>query len=328
MRNPRLDDLLGELEELLEPVEEKVMQRFTTPKKPVLFLVGNSRSGTTPFIQFLQATGQFAVPTNLMSRFYYAPYIGARIQELLYNPAFDFCNQLRRPHGDEAFSSSLGITNGPLGVSEILHFWRRFLPHYDIQYIAPERQKDIDTVSIAAELAAIENVFGRPLALKGFMLMYNLTHLRKCASSCLVLYLKRDPLFIAQSLLISRENFYGKRDFWWSVKPKEYEHLKEMDVYHQIAGQVFFTAQSIEDELSEFSIDQQLTIDYELFCADPVSVYGEIVGRYEKLGYDLNPLCAVTAEFHCKNAIRVSRDDFNRLRSAYNDFSAGRIELF
>ena len=51
-RNPKLDDLLGKLKELLEPVEEKVIQRFTTPEKPVLFLDGNSRSGSTPLIQF------------------------------------------------------------------------------------------------------------------------------------------------------------------------------------------------------------------------------------------------------------------------------------
>jgi hypothetical protein len=315
-RNPRLDDLLRELKELLEPVEEKVMQRFTTPEKPVLFLVGNSRTGSTPLIQFLQSTGQFAIPTNIMSRFYYAPYIGAKIQQLLYNPAFDFCNELARPNKDEAFSSSLGKTVGPLGVSEILHFWRRFIPYYDPQYIAPEPQKEIDTVSLAAELAAIESVFRRPLALKATLLTFNLAHLRKCASSSLFFYLRRDPLFIAQSLLVAREKFYGRRDLWWSFMPKEYEQLKEMDTYHQIAGQVFFTSKSIEDELSRFPTDQQLTIDYESFCFDPASVYEQIARKYEALGCYMKPLGGNPAKFTWKNEIRISRDDFNGLRSA------------
>ena len=78
----RLDGLI---DHLLAPLEKQLVAGFSHPRLPVLFLVGNPRSGSTVFMQFLQSTGAFAVPTNVLSRFYYAPCIGAKIQQLLFN---------------------------------------------------------------------------------------------------------------------------------------------------------------------------------------------------------------------------------------------------
>lgn len=166
-RNNKLDDLLSELSYWLGPVGQQCVASFTKPRYPVLFLVGNPRSGSTVFTQFLQSSKRFFVPTNILSRFYYAPYLGAKIQQLLFDPAYDFREELGGWDEDAGMSSSLGKTRGALAPSEMLHFWRRFLPHYNPQYIEPERRSEIDTISIAAELAAIESVFDKPLAMKG-----------------------------------------------------------------------------------------------------------------------------------------------------------------
>ena len=59
--------------------------------------MGNPRSGTTLFIQWLGISGYLAYPTNLLSRFYGVPCIGAKIQLMLTkhdsnNDLFDFNN--------------------------------------------------------------------------------------------------------------------------------------------------------------------------------------------------------------------------------------------
>ncbi len=325
-RNTRLDDLLADLEALLGPVEKEAVKQFKTPRFPVLFLVGNPRSGSTAFMQFLQSTGQFAVPSNMLSRFYYAPYIGAKIQQLLFNPDFDFRNELGGAQRDAAVSSSLGKTKGALGASEMLHFWRRFSPYYDPRYIEPERQSEVDTEAIASELAAMESVFERPLAMKGAMLL-NLGCMQKCAENPLFVYLRRDPLFVAQSLLLGRENHYGRRDMWWSVMPKEFEQLKEMDVYHQVAGQAFFIAQSVESDLAAMPEENKLVLDYETFCDNPVAAYAQVVGKFKQLGYELEPGYSGTLDFKCSNDVRVSTEDFDGLKDAYADFESGRVAV-
>ncbi len=326
-RNIQLDDLLKELEELFGPVEKDLMKRFTAPQRPVLLLVGNPRSGSTVFMQFLQETGSFAMFTNVLSRFYYAPFIGAKIQQLLFNPAFDFRGELTSPVAEGGTTSSLGKTRGPLSPSEALHFFRRFVPHYDPQYLEPERRDEVDAAGMAAELAAIESVFDRPLAMKNVLLLYNLNCMRKCTGSSLVLYLKRDPIFIAQSLLLARENHYGRRDIWWSVKPKEYDQLKDMDVFHQVAGQVFFTKKAVEDALVQVPKEEQLTIEYESFCEAPESIYQKIVERYAELGCELPSGYIGEARFNCSREIRLSSVDFDALTLAYNAFESGAVRI-
>lgn len=159
------------------------------------------------------------------------------------------------------------------------------------------------------------------------MLLLNLDYLKQCAGSCLFVYLRRDPIYIAQSLLMCREEHYGCRDLWWSVVPKEYHALKEMDVLHQVAGQAFYIKRSIENELAEIPKANQLVVDYESFCADPNKVFGQIADKYEGLGCHLHRTQLAGYAVECANRVRVSEGDFRQLQSAYKDFANGRIAV-
>ena len=161
-RNNQLEELLKELSDLLGPVDKKVSAQFKRPKWPPLFLVGSPRSGTTFVMQLLNATGQFAVPTNLLSRFYYAPYLGARVQQLLTDKSFDYNNEMGDFASREDFNSRLGKTTTALSPSEFTYFWRRFIPNYDPQYLSPLEEEQIDGRGLASGLAAIEAVLQKP----------------------------------------------------------------------------------------------------------------------------------------------------------------------
>src|SRR5699024_1803087 len=81
-RDNKLEDILGLLNETLEDDERDLISRFDTPEYPTIFIVGNARSGTTLLYQWLASTGLFAYPSNIVSRFYNAPYIGALIHQM------------------------------------------------------------------------------------------------------------------------------------------------------------------------------------------------------------------------------------------------------
>ena len=89
-RNPELEKLLEEINNLLGPAEDEIAARFDRPRYPVVLVVGGPRSGSTLMMQWLARLGLFACPTNLLSRFYRAPFIGAKIQQLLADPIFGF----------------------------------------------------------------------------------------------------------------------------------------------------------------------------------------------------------------------------------------------
>jgi len=267
-------------------------------------------------MQFLSLTGQFAVPTNLLSRFYYAPYLGAKIQQLLTDRRFNYRGELTDFTGSFDISSSLGRTAGALAPHEFTHFWRRFLPNYDPEFLNEEHRCYVDQDGLRKGIAAIEHVFEKPFAAKAFILQYNLDLLSSIFTKCLILYVARNPLFITQSILKAREAHYGKREIWWSVKPKEYELLKDMDVYHQIAGQIYFTKLAIEEGLQYVSDRNQLAIEYESLCEDPKAVYKRIVEKYAALGCDLNPEYNGPKSFVCGNKIRLPQKEINSLQSA------------
>ena len=107
-RNEKLESLLKEINGILGPVEEDILENYRMPKYPVVLIVGCARSGSTLMMQWLARTGIFAYPTNLLSRFFGAPYIGALIQQLLTAPEFNFNNEILDFNNEISFSSDFG----------------------------------------------------------------------------------------------------------------------------------------------------------------------------------------------------------------------------
>ena len=78
--NTPLDNLIANLNAMLAPAEELAQGVANYPEYSCLFIVGNSRCGSTFLLQWLASLNLFCYPTNLLSRFYMAPYIGSKIQ--------------------------------------------------------------------------------------------------------------------------------------------------------------------------------------------------------------------------------------------------------
>lgn len=321
-RNKALESLLDELSGYFELIEASIEERFDYPTMPPLFLVGNPRSGTSLFMQFLSLTKSFAVPTNLLSRFYYAPFLGAKIQELLTNPKYDFKNELTTENNTSKLESDIGKAKGMLAPSEFFHFWRRFLPRYDPQYLDDNDQKKIDIVGLQKGIAAIEFVLNKPFAAKAIIIQYNLDILYRGFPNCLIVNVRRKPIYVMQSILQARKRFYGNTEIWWSVKPKEYEQLKDMDVYYQIAGQVYYTDKSIEKQLHKVGDDRKLIVEYEDFCLKPKAVADAIKQRYFELGFELHMNVDMIDSLEARNKNRLAAKDIQKLENAYSYFES------
>ena len=326
-RNVQLEELLAEMQSLLGTVESSLAEKFSQPRQPVLLVVGNPRSGTTLLMQMLAASGQFAYPSNLLSRFYYAPALGAKIERLLTDPAYDYKGEMGNISRDQNFSSALGKTSGALSPSEFFHFWRRFIPNYDPQHLDAAAEQQIDKAGMAAEVAAVEAVYRKPFAMKAMVLQYNIAALRDIFDRVLIIYLKRHPFYVMQSIVQAREQFYGRRDTWWSVKPAEYEQLKDLDPLQQIAGQVYYTTQSLEKGMAALEPKCALTVDYDDLCRQPATVFGQIAEKYASAGSALPAAYAGPSSFDPSNKIKLSAAEVEQLLSAYREFSGERLEL-
>jgi hypothetical protein len=327
-RNEKLEALLGDLNDLLGTAETRLLARspLAHPPYPVILIVSAPRSGSTLLLQWLANTGSFAYPSNLLARFYAAPAIGARIQQLLADPEYRFRDELFDITQSIDFVSSLGKTRGALSPNEFWYFWRRFFAFGEMPYLDEAAQRQGDVAGLAAELAAVEMVFHKPFAMKGLIMNWNIPYLAEALSNTLFLHIKRHPLYATQSLLEARERYFGDRATWYSFKPREYERLKDLTPEEQVVGQIYFTNQAIEAGLASLPEQRYLKVDYEAFCAAPGQVFNQLRERLGHMGYAACPPYAGPEHFDHTDQLRVSPETAQRILTAYQHFSGVEID--
>jgi Sulfotransferase family len=327
-RNSGLEDLLTEVNGILGEAESQYIELPQSPTMPVILVIGAPRSGTTLLMQWLAASGLFAYPTNLLSRFYAAPYLGARIQQLITDPTYSFKDELGDiTTYDLPYQSELGKTRGVLQPNEFWYFWRRFIPNQDPEWLDHESEKLIDSEGFRRGVASMQHALCKPLVMKGIILQYNLECLRSILGNVLFIHTRRHPFFNIRSLLNARKAYSGDESVWFSVKPKAYPKLKDLAPVEQVAGQVYHTQSEIEDQFSRMDLKYSLTIEHEALCAGPEMVFDRIREKLKELGHDITDPYTGPSHFEVNNQVIVDDRRKNEILDAWESLSGDRLSL-
>ncbi|MFJ2458775.1 sulfotransferase [Pseudomonas neuropathica] len=286
-RNELLEKLLSELNTDLQP-SEKVLVRQQTPDRnpyPLILIMGPLRSGTTLFTQWLANTGLVAYPTNMLSRFYQAPIIGAKVQLLLTNPRFDFRGELSEFAQQAEYRSENGKTKGVLAPNEFWYFWRRFLadPGRDV-WSDEELQQSMDVQTMLGELSGMMEVFQKPFAAKGMLFNYNIPFLDSVLKNVLFVHIVRNEVSNAESVLEARKRQLGDEKEWYSFDIPEKEQLMHLSPFEQAIGQVRAINQAVEAGLSNVADARKMVVQYEDFCNDPEKYFEELTSKLKITG--------------------------------------------
>jgi len=315
-RNPYLEVFLNEINNDLWHTEKKLLKK-KEPQYPLIFIMGPLRSGTTLMMQWLANLGEFAYPTNLMSRFYKAPIIGSKIQRLLTDEKYNYRNEIRDFNSAVNYNSENGKTKGALAPNEFWYFWRRFLPFRDLDFLPTEELfEKVDVDILKAEFAGIVDVFQKPFALKGMILNYNIDFLDKLFDKAIFVYTKRDPLTNIESALKARERQFGSIEKWYSFKIPEYNELIKLNPYEQVAGQIYYINKAVESGLKNVAEHKKMIVKYEEFCENPKRFYNGLKEKLKAQGYEINSQYKGEEKF---NVTRKSVSDENILK-AYEKF--------
>lgn len=284
-RNTELEKLLRETNSLLWISEQKALEDYRHPEFPVVLIFGPLRSGTTLFMQWLANSGLFAYPTNLLSRFYQAPILGAKIQLLLTDPRYSFRDELGEFLQCAEYESENGKTKGVLAPNEFWYFWRRFLsdPNRDV-WTDDELCQSMDKETMLAELSGMMDVLQKPFAAKGMLFNYNIPFLDSVFSKALFVQIRRDPVPNVASVLEARRRQHGSQKNWYSFRIPEYEKLKSLEPISQVAGQVHYINKAVSHGIAKVDPKRKMVVQYEDFCADPQSVFDELARKIGKLG--------------------------------------------
>lgn len=281
-RNTSLEGLLHTINDLLACSEQAALELYSGEKEdhPIVFVMGPHRSGTTLFTQWLANTGVVAYPTNLLSRFYGAPVMGAQIQLLLTDPRFNFRNEILDFNSPISFESENGKTKGALAPNEFWYFWRRFLPFGELDWLSDKDLfRVVDQKKLVGELSTLTRVFGKPFALKSMILNYNIPFLDAIFEKALFVEIKRDPVTNVASILDARKRQLGNENEWYSFKIPEYPQLKHLDPITQSAGQLHYINMAVTQGMSKVDESRKVVVQYEDFCQDPGWVFGQLTGK-------------------------------------------------
>lgn len=315
-KDPVIEDILDAANEALSPLEERLTAGFDGPKHPVILVMGPPRSGTTLLLQLLIACFRVGYVNNLTARFWRAPYMGALIARDLGR---------RRSPSDPDFTSELGATSGYEGPHEFGFFWQRWFPSEDTHQTPPELLASRDFGVLRREIAALEAAFGAPIVFKN-PIVFNL-HIEALAEALptsLFIVCKRSPIYIAQSLLQSRVKRYGNRESWLGVKPKEYLWLKELSPIEQVAGQVYYTEERIQQGLSGLPPDRYLSIEYGSLCQEPMREVSRIADAVKKRNASLEETGYRPSQgFASANRKRIGDAEWQEMQVALERFYKG-----
>lgn len=223
---------------------------------PPIFITGVPRSGTTLVNQLLAAYADVGYVNNLMARFWRAPAVGARL-------SLEFI-------GKSSFSgqSRYGRTTRIEEPHEFGAFWRARL-----RYAAMDQRiddADIDWGLLVQELARTAGVFGRSVVYKVFHLVWHLSTFQRFWPEAHWIWIRRDPIANAMSLLRFREERAGDLTSWVSVKPLGAHKFVTCTPEVQVAAQVLLMEREIQKGFSRLTSGVSCQLWLEDLWSQPV----------------------------------------------------------
>lgn len=309
--------LAGRLLTLLAPYINRVLHSAEVtlwsgsdkplPHRPVL-IVGAPRSGSTLLFQVLTEAFDFGYLSNLHCSF---------------NGGASFVERFIRPlrwRSASTFASRHGVVPGVAAPSECGGFWYRFFrrrPEYvPAADFATKKQ-------LRAALRALLGAFGRPVLFKNMHCGLRLEPLASAVPEALFLFITRDVVDNAHSLLETRREVYGDYARWWSMEPPAVESLKTLPPEQQVAEQVRQLNELIARQLAELHRGRFLTLTYEELTASPHAMLDKVAAFLD--AHDAKPQKRTSAQvpeaFPIRRTVKIETELYDRL-CAYTAESA------
>lgn len=243
-------------------IEQLMLRRPTASIPPPILIVGCPRSGTTLLYEILTTSLRTAYPTNAASLLYRAPVLATVIAKVL-------CKE-----HEPKFASDTGYIAGLLAPSEAGALMRHWFT--GSHPLAARDPTELDRI-VASLTATMEG----PLVLKNLYLDRAIDLVFSALPGCVILRLRRNPRFTAQSILGTRQRELGSQDIWWGPRPPGAEAVLQGSPVRQVAWQVA----QIENWLDRLSgsdrvRDRLFSCGYEELCARPASVLDRFVAFY------------------------------------------------
>ena len=130
-----------------------------------------------------------------------------------------------------------------------------------------------------------ENVYGEmiklPLGMKSYYKLRSLNPagLTAAQRAARFIYLKRAPIYTAQSIFMIRQTLNIKSENWWSVMPRKGNMLNSLPLLEKIVKQIYSIDKMITNDLKQIDNRNFITLKYRDVCINIEAVNVQ-VGKF------------------------------------------------
>jgi len=287
--------------------EKRICERASPPERPIAFVVGPPRSGTTVTAQVLSASLPVAYFNNLTSIFPRSPITVNKM--------------VRRPFRNEriSFRSFYGKSSNWYGPNDALYFWDRWFG--SDRTIIPTAIDEPHRTQLVQFFGAFQEAFPLPLVSKNNNMNAYAKIVAPLLPTAVFVCMRRNPLYLAQALLKSRRDIHGSDETPYGLEDPQVKGAQSDNAYQSVCRQVAFHRKLETEQLQAIGPDRYWVVDYEQFCNDPTALVDRVasyiapeksVARTE--GVDLKP-------FPVSQQQKISDKDFARLTAELETWS-------
>lgn len=237
--------------------EKKKIKKYSVKEKthhPV-FIIGPPRSGSTILFQLITNYLDVSYITNLVNLAKKNPFFGFYLNE-----------KINKKQQHNTFNSSFGKTesNNFNAPNEGL-FWYKWLKkgeYYSDENSLNKSQKD----EFKDTIYAIINKYKKPFLIKNLSFSVRIKLLNSIFPDAKYIYIKRDEVYIAQSIIMAKRKLHIPDNVMWSVKPKKYAEFEKAGLITQVVNQVISIENEINNDRKLINKNNFLEISYNQLC--------------------------------------------------------------
>lgn len=289
---------------LLASRERRLIREDRGGREPLLLIVGPPRSGSTLLYQLLAATLPVSYLTNWSALFPRATITASRIGP--------------RPRATKRapdLASYYGNTRGLRAPNDGFHVWNRWLGND--RYATPDSLDEQAAVSMRRFFAAWTSVFPRPFLNKNNRNASCVALLAGVLEDAIFIRTSRDPVFVAQSLLLAREAIQGDRGAGWGLGSER--PARPADPFQDVAGQVDHVERTLDTQCAALPPGRLVRVPYEELCRDPTAIVRRVYSRVWDDETLAAASCPTLAPLKNTNERRLPAAEFDALARAVHE---------
>jgi len=257
LKNERFEYVISTLNEALFEKQDMLLEN-KGDIFPTIHILGAPRSGTTLASQLISSCLKVGYINNFIATFWKAPLYGIELSKKLLG--LDYIS---------SFKSDYGRTDSIKEPHEFGYFWNYHLKYQNLEQKESRHEEAIDWKTLSNVLNNMGYAFNRPVVFKSFLFGFHAKKAWEEMPKTCYIYVKRDYLENALSILKLRKELNNDINVWGSIKPKQYAILKNLSVHEQIAGQILCLENEYLSQLESIPERNKLLLNYSDICNNP-----------------------------------------------------------